>query len=772
MPTYPCPVLVWKNSSGLHTASLVEFEDLAAVASTQRAALQQLKDLLVWRYQQNPGRDHPALHDAELVQFRVTIRPEYRDPQTGRVSPVSQAVDVRVPCVLCRQTDGYQVASMPMLPLRLELSGEEEARQVIPTLVERWFERTTPRDLSRLVPPEELVLETIHLNLRPRDLDRIPQIPVQVLPQVADALGETRVRRLYGKAWERDEEVRDLASSLHSERGNWLLVSPGGSGKTTLLCEAIRTVERMWGQEQRNQGSRAANKPARRFWQTSAGRLIAGMKYLGQTEERLEEVIAELDSIDGFLCLENLLEFVTSAGEEVTSGIAAFCLPYAQRGELRIIAETTLEELDACRRLMPGLIDLFQVRTLKPLGTREGTRILDQVVENHSPASQLAVAPQATADVVRLFQRFQPYDALPGAAVTFWKGLLDRTCRSREREVTREQVVQAYLRRTGLPEVFLRDERPLSVEAVRRQFAAEIKGQPHACAAAADVLIRFKAGMNDPQRPLGVMLFCGPTGVGKTELVKALARGLFGAGEGERDEEPHGRPAEVSRLIRLDMSEYAGPWGADRLLMQPNGEPSPFLQQIRRQPFSVVLFDEIEKAHPAVCDVLMDVFDEGRLTDRFGRVTWFRSAVLVMTSNLGSDFAGTVGFGGAGGVVTNPHEAAVREYFRPEFFNRMDDLVIFNPLSEEAILEITEKELRSIAQREGLRRLGVALTWTPEVVAHLARVGIDPRYGARPLQRTLETLVVAPLAARLLGAKGGRSEVRCVLREGRVVLES
>ena len=128
-------------------------------------------------------------------------------------------------------------------------------------------------------------------------------------------------------------------------------------------------------------------------------------------------------------------------------------------------------------------------------------------------------------------------------------------------------------------------------------------------------------------------------------------------------------------------------------------------------------------------------------------------------------------FGGAGGVATNPHEAAVREYFRPEFFNRMDDLVIFNPLSEEAILEITEKELRSIAQREGLRRLGVALTWTPEVVAHLARVGIDPRYGARPLQRTLETLVVAPLAARLLGAKGGRSEVRCVLREGRVVLE-
>jgi ATP-dependent Clp protease ATP-binding subunit ClpC len=761
-------VLVWKNSSGLYTASLVEFEELAAVASTQRAALQQLKELLVWRHRKNPQRDHPALHHAELVQFRVMIRPEYRDPHSGRVSPVPQSIEVRVPCVLCRQPDGYQVASMPMLPLRLELSGEEEARKAIPTLVERWFERTTPRDLSRFVPPDQVVLETIHLNLQPRDLDRIPRIAVQVLPQVADALGEPRVRRHYGKAWERDEEVQVFASQLRRERGNWLLVGPGGSGKTTLLCEVVRAVERQLDQEQRDQGARGRNKPARRFWQTSAGRLIAGMRYLGQTEERLEKVIAELDSIEGFLCLENLLAFVTSAGEDVTAGIAAFCLPYAQRGELRIIAETTPEELDACRRLMPGLIDLFQVRALKPLGPIEGARILDRVAESHTPARQLQVVPQATADVVRLFQRFQPYHALPGEAVTFWKGLLDRIDRSQDREVTREKVVQAYLRRTGLPEVFLRDELPLVMESVREQFSTEIKGQPHACAAAAQVLVQFKAGMNDPRRPLGVLLFCGPTGVGKTELVKALARGLFGAGE----EDQNRRPAGLSRLIRLDMSEYSGPWGADRLLLQSNGEPSPFVQQIRRQPFSVVLFDEIEKAHPAVCDVLMDVFDEGRLTDRFGRVTWFRSAVLVMTSNLGSDFAGAVGFGGAGVLAASHHEAAVREYFRPEFFNRIDDLVIFNPLSEEAILEITEMELNSIAQREGFRRLGVTLTWTPEVMAFLAREGIDPRYGARPLQRTLETLVVAPLAARLLDAKDRPTAVRCVLREGKVVLES
>jgi ATP-dependent Clp protease ATP-binding subunit ClpC len=274
-------------------------------------------------------------------------------------------------------------------------------------------------------------------------------------------------------------------------------------------------------------------------------------------------------------------------------------------------------------------------------------------------------------------------------------------------------------------------------------------GQPLACETAADVVVKFKAGMNDPARPLGVLLFCGPTGVGKTELARAVSRCLFGAKPKDvdnGDSSGNGATEKPARMIRLDMSEYSGPWAADRLLMQSNGEPSDFLQQIRRQPFTVLLLDEIEKAHPSVYDVLMNVFDEGRLTDRFGRTTWFRSTVILLTSNLGSDSSGQVGFADKATTPTLRHEAAVREFFRPEFFNRLDGVVTFDALTQAAILQITEKELQGIAGREGIRKLGLKLSWTTGVVEHLSKAGFDPRYGARPLQRTLETQVVAPLS--------------------------
>ncbi|MFM8221789.1 MAG: AAA family ATPase, partial [Planctomycetaceae bacterium] len=225
-----------------------------------------------------------------------------------------------------------------------------------------------------------------------------------------------------------------------------------------------------------------------------------------------------------------------------------------------------------------------------------------------------------------------------------------------------------------------------------------------------------------------------------------------------------------ARLLRLDMSEYSGPWAADRLLFQANGQPSEFIRQIRRQPFTVVLFDEIEKAHPSVYDVLMTVFDEGRLSDRFGRVTWFRSAVLVMTSNLGTVTQGSVGFGGAETGRTGHQAVAVRQHFRPEFFNRIDRVVVFDPLPVAAIREITRKELRRVAQRDGVRRWGLELSWSEELVEHLAQAGLDPLYGARPLQRTIETRVVAPLATWLLrNPPSGPCRVHCDLRDGAVV---
>jgi ATP-dependent Clp protease ATP-binding subunit ClpC len=235
----------------------------------------------------------------------------------------------------------------------------------------------------------------------------------------------------------------------------------------------------------------------------------------------------------------------------------------------------------------------------------------------------------------------------------------------------------------------------------------------------------------DPARPLGVLLFCGPTGVGKTALARALSEFCFGA-SGQKD-----------RFVRLDMSEYSGGDATRRLFRNPQGGPAAWIERVRRQPFCVLLLDEIEKANPEVFDALLGLLDEGRLTDEFGRVTNFRSAIILLTSNLGSNSPAGIGFANDGGPA---YESEVAKYFRPEFFNRLDAVVTFKPLTLPEVEVITRKELAELAMREGFAMAGIHLTWTDQVIAVIAREGFDLRLGARPLQRAIEHLVVTPLA--------------------------
>ena len=291
--------------------------------------------------------------------------------------------------------------------------------------------------------------------------------------------------------------------------------------------------------------------------------------------EELEKSLRELNEIDGVLCIESLQDLLRTGGREATDSIASFCIPYLQRGELRLVAEVTPTELDACRRLLPGLVDLFQVVTLQKLHAPRAERVLNHVAEHFASSTRLTIAGHASTHAVRLFERFHPYHALPGEVVSFWREHLDRYARSKTHELQVDSVQKAFLRRTGLPEQFLQDDLPMTRGSVLSHFASEIIEQTAACEAATDVAIQFKAGMNDPRRPLGVLLFCGPTGVGKTELAKSMSRFLFGASGGEISSsgvtsETATKP-ESPRMIRLDMSEYAGPWAADRLLMQSNG---------------------------------------------------------------------------------------------------------------------------------------------------------------------------------------------------------
>jgi len=297
-------------------------------------------------------------------------------------------------------------------------------------------------------------------------------------------------------------------------------------------------------------------------------------------------------------------------------------------------------------------------------------------------------------------------------------------------------------------------------------FRAIVIDQPEACEAAANIVMTVKAGLNDPLRPPAVMLFCGPTGVGKTHMAQALASYFFGNSEANSERERRGvaqhpvahapSSPNASRLIRLDMSEYGGFDAVYRLLGPPQGEPGELVKRVRRQPFSVLLLDEIEKAAADVFDTLMGVFDEGRLTDQYGRVTNFRSMIIVMTSNLGAGQARAVGFGGENAGLQ--YQDVAMRFFRPEFFNRMDAVVTFRPLLPASVKAITRRELDAIAKREGLIRGGVSVKWSEALVEHLASEGFDARYGARPLQRAIEREVVAPLARWLLANAVGEGK--------------
>jgi ATP-dependent Clp protease ATP-binding subunit ClpC len=470
------------------------------------------------------------------------------------------------------------------------------------------------------------------------------------------------------------------------------------------------------------------------------------MQYLGMWQERVESVINQVSGISGILCAENLLDLVRTGGRSPGDSIGAYLIPYLQRAELRLIAEATLAELDAIRRLLPGLADVFQIITVPPFSRGQAVNCLNQIAAAQRQNLKIEAERGAVDIVYRLFARFMPYYPFPGKTTHFVADLFDRAARQNRASVRPADAIALFIQQTGVPEIFLRDELPLDLESVVQTLHEEVIGQQRACRAAAGVITTFKAGLNDPDRPLGVLFFAGPTGVGKTQLAQSVSRYLYGGGGGGAHDSIATRLKE-QRLVRLDMSEYAGPDAAERFLGSPNAGPADWIQKIRQQPFTVLLLDEIEKAAPAIFDILLGVFDEGRLTDPWGRLTHFKSAVIIMTSNLGAAVGESFGLSKS---APPAYENEAMGFFRPEFFNRIDTVVTFDPITLETVRAVAEKELRDLAQREGLIRSNLQLRWTTALLNHLAREGFDARYGARPLQRAIEMLVVTPLSKFLV----------------------
>jgi ATP-dependent Clp protease ATP-binding subunit ClpB len=322
-----------------------------------------------------------------------------------------------------------------------------------------------------------------------------------------------------------------------------------------------------------------------------------------------------------------------------------------------------------------------------------------------------------------------------------------------------EEIAEVVSRATGIPVSKMMEGERQKLLGMKQAMARRVVGQDEALTRVTDTILRSRAGLSDPNRPYGSFLFLGPTGVGKTELTKALAEFLFDSDEA---------------MIRIDMSEFMEKHSVARLIGAPPGyvgyeEGGYLTEAVRRKPYSVILLDEVEKAHPDVFNVLLQVLDDGRMTDGQGRTVDFKNTVIVMTSNLGAqEIQQLVGQGHD--VIKDAVMAEVKQHFRPEFVNRIDEIVVFNALDDKAIRSIAKIQTDRLARRMAAQ--DVTLTVSDEALDEIARVGFDPLYGARPLKRAVQEHLENPIARMLLEGKAGPADtIRVTAAEGKFAFD-
>ena len=560
----------------------------------------------------------------------------------------------------------------------------------------------------------------------PRFLLRLDEAPpprggapaVSVLARVAEDLVEKAARHKLPPTLGDDDDLRPLLPLVRQHPpASLLLVGGPGAGKSTW----VRRLARLLVSE------RKPGIPTPGIWSTSADRIIAGMIYLGMWQERCLQIAEELSHRSDYLHVDRLVPLLRPQPDGAS--IAELFLPAMEAGERSLIAECTEAELERCQRRFPSLLSRFRVVRLPETPPPVMIGLLDRY--QHRKDGGARMTPPGLKRLVQHLATFQPSLCFPGKGFRFVDWLYQEGPGPRGRPMTPREVSEAYSRHSGLPVELIADDVPAGAEVHARALRRQVIGQDEACAVAARVLARFKAGLNDPERPCGTLLFVGPTGVGKTELAKQLTRYMFG---------------DEGRMIRLDMSEYMAPGSAARMMEVGRGVSS-LAQRVREQPLSLVLLDEIEKAHAEVFDLLLGVLGEGRLTDAFGRLVDFRMTMVLMTSNLGAGGKGPVGFGE--GRDPGAFHRAVRQHFRPELFNRIDHVISFRSLAPEDILRIVDLEIERVNLRTGLLRRNLRLRVSSEARALLAQLGYHPTHGARPLKRIIEEKLITPVAARM-----------------------
>ena len=585
------------------------------------------------------------------------------------------------------------------------------------------LEILSPKQLELRRMAEDDKESTLKKVALPLEIERLKRLKKKKESSPSPLIGE----RMY----EYDEEVKKLAEFLDEpNRKSVLLVGPAGVGKTSMMRE-FAAQKRFLGLEDLE------------CWATDGSRIVAGMSGFGQWQERCAKIVAELKKKKAVLHLGNLVELL-EVGKSTTQvdGIASYLRTFIQRGTLQATAECTVEQLALIEQADPQLLPCFQRLDIKVPDREKSLRIFKKASQRFATTNQVKVSDESLDVLYRIHRRYATYSDHPGRSLRFLRNLIQDA--PRKHLLTSEDVIRAFSSETGLPYFLLSEKESLNLEDTRKWFAARVIGQEQPVELVTDLLAAVKSNLTPMGRPIASFLFIGPTGVGKTQMAKSLAEYMYQDGR---------------RLIRFDMSEYNDRLSVERLI-GGLGQPQGLLtSKVRQHPFSVVLFDEFEKAHPAFYDLLLQVLGEGRLTDGRGRTTDFSTSIIVMTSNLGVSSFRSSGFGfgaeDSSESDTNQQfkghfEKAVEKFVRPEMFNRIDRIVPFLPLSEETVRAVVKREISQLRKREGIWFRGVDLQVDQTAIELIAKSSRDVRYGARPIQRYLQQNVAVPLADRLL----------------------
>jgi ATP-dependent Clp protease ATP-binding subunit ClpC len=604
-------------------------------------------------------------------------------------------------------------------------------------------------------------------------------------------------------------------------KNNPALIGEPGVGKTAIVEGLAQRI---------TEGDVPAPLLNKRVLQLDVGSLVAGTMYRGQFEERMKRVIDELKSAGAILFIDEV-HMLVGAGAAGSSVDAANILkPALSRGELQVIGATTLDEY---RKHIES--DAALERRFQPIMVEEPT--IDQAIEilrgvrtAYEEHHRLTISDDALEAAVRLSARYVSERFLPDKAidlidesssrVRMYKspaaktskeliGLLRKVRqnhalavedgryddaqemmerqenleqqidrlrtgwdRSNSPMVTVDDIAEVVSMWTGVPVMQIAQEESQRLLQMEDELRKHIVGQEEAINAIAKAVRRSRAGLKDPRRPIGSFMFLGPTGVGKTELTKALARFLFGSEDA---------------LIQLDMSEFMERHTVSRLVGAPPGyvgyeDAGQLTEALRRHPYSIVVFDEIEKAHPEAHNMLLQIMEEGHLSDARGRKVDFRNAIIVMTSNVGAEMIKrqtALGFAGKQDDQTEERMAyeemrkklleALRRVFRPEYINRLDAVIVFRSLNKDDLHKIVNLELQKVAER--LEEHEIVLNATPEAVDALSEQGYDPDMGARPLKRIIQQKVEDPLSDALLGGRFDDGDTIIVdVKDGEIII--